>query len=77
MGSSSGVHGFPSNAGSSQSTAGAHASVAQWYAAIDNHVFLPIDGGFAVRYPARAVASLASLPTNGSNSEPTTEVGAR
>lgn len=50
-GSSAGVHGFLSGAGSSASTAGAHAAVPQWYASVINRVFLHADGFFAVAIP--------------------------
>ena len=50
-GSTSGVHGFLSNAGSSASTSGAHAAVPHWYASVVNHVFLHLDHVFAIAIP--------------------------
>jgi thiosulfate dehydrogenase (quinone) large subunit len=51
-GSTSGVHGFLSSSGSTASTAGAHASVAHWYAALINHGFLHVERFFAIAIPA-------------------------
>jgi thiosulfate dehydrogenase [quinone] large subunit len=50
-GSSAGVHGFLSNAGSAASTSGAHASVGHWYGALTNDVFLHGERFFAIAIP--------------------------
>jgi thiosulfate dehydrogenase [quinone] large subunit len=42
--STAAIDGYLKHAASSESTTGAHAPVATWFAALINHVFLPIDG---------------------------------
>ncbi len=51
-GSTSGIHGFLANAGSAKSTSGAFPSVAHWYGALDNNVFLHLQHFFAIAIPA-------------------------
>jgi thiosulfate dehydrogenase (quinone) large subunit len=59
--STTGIHGFLSNAGASTSTSGAHPSVPHWYGSVVNHVFLHAQSFFAVAIPTGELLVGAAL----------------